>query len=299
MWLYDKCEEIWLTKVLPMMHVNAKKRRIVRAENKIKLQERQLKRAKWGISYSVFDGEELLEASLKSVRRSADYINVVYQTLSWTGERRNDALPDFLKTLQDKGLIDELIFFAPDANKRAYVNEKHKRNLGLKRARKEGCTYFMTMDTDEFYRFEEMEAAKREILQKGITHSFCGFALYGAKPTQRALSPGGYAVCFFSKLTRFTRVGRNRHIQARIDASRIPSHFPFAKYAFLGGVVMHHFSFVRKSLYDKLYNSSARDFDYMHGDFSNKQVEALKKKLAAQDYMTVENAFGIDIDEGR
>lgn len=46
MWLYDKCEEIWLTKVLPMMHVNAKKRRIVRAENKIKLQERQLKRAK-------------------------------------------------------------------------------------------------------------------------------------------------------------------------------------------------------------------------------------------------------------
>ena len=62
---------------------------------------------------------------------------------------------------------------------------------------------------------------------------------------------------------------------------------------------MHHFSFVCKSLYDKLYNSSARDFDYMHGDFSNKQVEALKKKLAAQDYMTVENAFGIDIDEGR
>ena len=89
----------------------------------------QLKRAKWGISYSVFDGEELLEASLKSVRRSADYINVVYQTVSWTGERRNDALPYFLKTLQDKGLIDELIFFAPDVNKRAYVNEKRKRNL--------------------------------------------------------------------------------------------------------------------------------------------------------------------------
>ena len=25
MWFYDKCEEIWLTKMLPMMHVNAKK----------------------------------------------------------------------------------------------------------------------------------------------------------------------------------------------------------------------------------------------------------------------------------
>lgn len=34
---------------------------------------------KWGISYSVYDGEELLEKSLRSIRKQADYINVVYK----------------------------------------------------------------------------------------------------------------------------------------------------------------------------------------------------------------------------
>ena len=42
-------------------------------------------KAKLGISYSVWDGEELLEASIKSVRENADYINVVWQKKSWYG----------------------------------------------------------------------------------------------------------------------------------------------------------------------------------------------------------------------
>lgn len=34
---------------------------------------------KLGITYSLFDGEELLKYSIKQIRKSADYINVVYQ----------------------------------------------------------------------------------------------------------------------------------------------------------------------------------------------------------------------------
>ena len=35
-----------------------------------------------GASYSVFDSEELLEYSIKSIRKNVDYISVVYQTVS-------------------------------------------------------------------------------------------------------------------------------------------------------------------------------------------------------------------------
>ena len=49
------------------------------------------KNPKLGISYSVWDGEELLEQSIKQIRPVADYINVVWQKLSWYGR----AIPDW------------------------------------------------------------------------------------------------------------------------------------------------------------------------------------------------------------
>ena len=45
---------------------------------------------KWGVSYSIFDGIELLEHSIKSIRNSCDYINVVYSNISWYGNKTND-----------------------------------------------------------------------------------------------------------------------------------------------------------------------------------------------------------------
>ena len=41
--------------------------------------KRKIKKMKLGIAYNLFDGEELLEASVKSVRGCADYICVIYQ----------------------------------------------------------------------------------------------------------------------------------------------------------------------------------------------------------------------------
>ena len=43
-----------------------------------------MKNNKLGVSYNLFNGEELLEASIKSIRQNVDYINVIYQEYSWT-----------------------------------------------------------------------------------------------------------------------------------------------------------------------------------------------------------------------
>lgn len=59
--------------------------------------QKRLQRQKWGVSYSVFDGEELLEASLQAIRNSVQHIVVVYQLVSWYGV---PASPQLLPLLQ-------------------------------------------------------------------------------------------------------------------------------------------------------------------------------------------------------
>ena len=46
-----------------------------------------------GVSYNVFDGEELLEESISKIRDNVDFICVVYQNTSNFGEFRDDLEP--------------------------------------------------------------------------------------------------------------------------------------------------------------------------------------------------------------
>ena len=58
---------------------------------------------KLGISYNLFDGEELLESSIKSVRNEAFHINVVYQTTSYYGNKTENGVGKLLLKLKEKG----------------------------------------------------------------------------------------------------------------------------------------------------------------------------------------------------
>lgn len=91
---------------------------------------------KLGVSYSVMDGEEMLEFAIRSIRSEVDYVNVVWQKLSWFGTMCSDELEPTLERLKNEGLIDELIFFTPDLKAIPAENEAKKRNMGLKAARK-------------------------------------------------------------------------------------------------------------------------------------------------------------------
>ena len=58
---------------------------------------------KIGISYNLFDGEELLESSIKSIRNNVEYVSVVYQTISNFGNPCNEGLVPLLESLKEKG----------------------------------------------------------------------------------------------------------------------------------------------------------------------------------------------------
>lgn len=220
-----------------------------------KMLEHLVTRARWGVSYSVFDGEELLESSIKSIRKHVDYINVVYQKSSWYGNPADPKLPELLKKLKSRGLIDELIEYIPDHKLNAGKQEVLKRNIGLKYAKRFGCDYFMCMDTDEFYVADEMRKAKKFIIENGITHSFCPVFAYRS-PTQRYLRLGGCYVQFLSRVTLLSRLKRNKHNITLVDPTRHLNHVFGAKYYVVPGLEMHHMICYRKDIIKKMKNSS-------------------------------------------
>lgn len=139
-----------------------------------------------GVAYNVFDGEELLEDSVLSVRALACHVVVVYQLTSNWGERARPGLEVLLRSLHARGLVDELRCVEPTpippgpdraamvssnapttdvGTDRTYASlndaffmELRKREVGRQMCKAAGCTHFMSMDTDEFYQRGELES---------------------------------------------------------------------------------------------------------------------------------------------
>lgn len=235
---------------------------------------------KFGVSYLIFDGEELLEASIKSIRSQVDYINVVYQLTSWRGNPAKETLRALLEDLKVKKLIDELIFFEPNLSDNPQNNETIKRNIGLKAAVKAGVNYFMTMDCDEFYFTDEVARAKQSILLAGITHSYCAQVLYGDLPTLRQVSHHNKAyVQFFCKVDEISVLGANDFCCYRVDPTRMVLERKNSYHDLLNLIKMHHMTKIRKDLEGKYKNSSCDD---------------LKKGSSKDVFIEVEDFFEIN-----
>ena len=252
-------------------------------------------KAKLGISYSVWDGEELLEASIKSVRENADYINVVWQKKSWHGIDCDENLEILLMQLKGKGLIDEIIFFEPDFNLTPQQNEVNKRNLGLKAVIKAGCSHFLMMDCDEFYDQEEFKAAKEFIYKRFITHSACIIEDYFAV-NYRSTVVGKYYVPFIYRVNSKSKtdVKANTNLFCHIDATRKIAIKLFNRCWFAHNLIMHHYTGVRKNKKRKLENSSASLNSDSINSFLNAYDENNYKEMLKDGRLVyVENKFNI------
>lgn len=266
----------YLVKIYSCFIFNKKQRQLFRKNKLEKHNEDLLKKTRFGVSYSVFDGIELLEPSILSIRSQVDYINVVYQTHSWYGEKSEENILEILNTLKNKKLIDEIIEYKAKPSKPAGYQELEKRNLGLKMAKRAKVNYFMTMDVDEFYLAHEIKKAKATIINKNITRSFVPQIMYGFKPTEQKLSFNKNCyVSFFSKINMFSKLGKNSKTPCLVDKTRKFAYSIFEKNYVLDGVEMHHMSRVRKDYAKKMRNSSTLDpnLHYPNDDVCDKIVE--------------------------
>lgn len=240
------------------------------------------KKMKLGIAYNLFDGEELLEASLNSVRDCADYICVVYQTTSYYGNPASPKLENLLNNLKEKGLIDELYHYHKDFSKitNKHLLEREKRDLGLKLCKKRGMTHFLSMDVDEFYEKEQLERVKNFIAKRKIESTACSIYEYLKDPQYRIIdgctfqTNGDYNFyCpFIMKINRFGKQKHNsKFFPTLVDPSRAINNSGKFYLFPVQDIVMHHMSTVRKDLDKKYKNSNCNN------DSSTKVIEKINK----------------------
>lgn len=95
------------------------------------------------VSYNFFNGEEHLIPSLRSVRSNVDFISVVYQKTSNSGEKISESAMDSLFMALKDGLIDCLFDYNPNLSLKRNQNELLKRKIGLNLALQANCTHFL------------------------------------------------------------------------------------------------------------------------------------------------------------
>jgi hypothetical protein len=211
---------------------------------------------KLGVSYNVFDGEELLENSIKSIRKNVDHISVVYQTESNFGNPCDEGLVPLLEKLKSDGLIDELFMYKPTLNRGGHYNELRKRNLGLYISEGASCTHHMAMDSDEFYTDEQFKFMKEEMLNGDFDSSACQMTTYYKDSKYRLEPKEEYYVTLPFKIRQGVEFIMGCQFPVLVDPTRrmdAGSCRIFSREE----IEMHHMSYVRKDIRKKLQNSSA------------------------------------------
>jgi hypothetical protein len=211
---------------------------------------------KLGVSYNIFDGEELLENSIKSIRENVDHISVVYQTESNFGNPCDEGLVPLLEKLENEGLIDELFMYKPTLNRGGHYNEIRKRNLGLYISEGAGCTHHMAMDSDEFYTDKQFKFMKEETLSGDFDSSACQMTTYYKDSKYRLDPKEEYYVSLPFKIRQGVEYVMGTHFPVLVDPTRRMESGKCRVFT-RDEIEMHHMSYIRKDLRKKLQNSSA------------------------------------------
>lgn len=214
---------------------------------------------KLGVTYSLFDGEELLPFSILAIRKHVDYINVVWQEYSWFGDRCTRFVRPILNSLLKQHLIDSAIEypFKDFGNRQKmawYVIDK--KNLGVKQLKQNGCTHCMIMDCDEFYFADEFAKAKQFVETHDITHSACPIYYYHTLPEIRSRDVSFLSVPFIFALRADSQLTPFHNMPCYVDDLRSLLFSPSTdKFYYFTSLCMHHMTKIRFD-FDKKVNAS-------------------------------------------
>ena len=265
-------------------------------------------RTKIGAVYNVFDGEELLEASIRSIRECVDYIVVVFQTVSNFGNTYEQSKVECIRLIE-LGLVDDIVHFVPAIQylpngdvfwQSGCDNELVKRNVGLEMCKSNDCTHLLMLDSDEFYIKEQFEYALNEILEGDYDTSFCQMVTYYKEPTLILSPKENYYVPFVIKLKEDTEYKLFADYPFVVDQTRkteVGDCITFMR----DELEMHHFSYVRKDIERKFVNSSSifprEQINDCVKNFNNfkKGGKALLLGERIYDLEETENIFKIEI----
>lgn len=255
-----------------------------------------------GVCYMVFDGEELLEFAIKSIRGVVDYISATYQSISYFGNPADPNLKQTVERLKSQGLLDEIIHFEPDFSIAQKQNEVDLRNLGLSYSKKAGCTHHMSCDVDEFFLPSQMEYAKSVMDADNYDFSAVNYLNYYKDPTYVVFPDQNLKVSFIHPVDNaYDRDVAYPHFPFHMETTRRFAKYDKYRLFTKEEVTMHHMSYVRKDIRKKFANNDNKNhykLEKFYKTYDNYKVG--DRVCLLPDYLNrrtrqVENTFGITI----
>lgn len=191
------------------------------------------------------DGLDLLHYSVDNILPVVDGVIIIWSEKGNSGEYREfmfDPMSDKVKMYQCEG------------------SETAKRNFGLEKAKQLGFTHFLIMDSDEFYKQDDVLQEKERIDREDLNGMVCRLKVLFKKPT--LMVDDHTLVPFISKLFSDTQVGNFKFYpfaydeqgNAHIDPTRrINCNYRIG----MSDIFMYHASWIRKDYDLKIRNSAA------------------------------------------
>jgi hypothetical protein len=221
---------------------------------------------KLGIIYNVWDGWEWLNITAKSflaINYREIFSCVVAQEISNWGEVDTNVLPGVYQ-FRSEYLVEEVLTYTPPKVAKhwadAYEMERTKREMGMNRALKEGCTHILHMDCDEYFDpadiAQEWEYVKAH--NQPNTARYHRIMTYFKTPDLRFEQPDITIIPGITPLSHWTKMGRGEGIWSKkklaVDPTRQISCLQVEESPYF----MHHFSYIRSDIEKKFRNSTAK-----------------------------------------
>lgn len=234
--------------------------------------------------HNIFDGEELLPYSVRSIKEHVDIRIGVTQSVSNTGQHYTPCY--------EHSLFDHIIVYEPNLLQTAAWNELKKRNIGLQFAKTIGATHFIGMDCDEIYDPEEFYKWKKYLCVNKYDVTLCKMLTYYREPTLRLDPIEDYYVPFICKINSNTRHSGIKYKYLCDPTRRVA---PASRILAINDPLMHHFSFVRKNILRKFENSSSTTYQKHAKDLAKKFLDGDLIHFNGHSLVECDNIFNIKL----
>lgn len=233
---------------------------------------------------------EFLRESIENLRPVVDDVIIVWSKMSNRGNAGTFDADDWRDCI--------LLNYEPTVSKGCHYNERAKRNLGLLEAKKRGFSHFLMMDCDEFYDAEHFARERDRMYESDLNGLVCGLMVYFKEPTLTIGPDPATRVPFIHRILRSLEFRTNKKYPfaydengPRIDPTR---QMNIDKRVEWSPIIMHHYSWVRKNIMDKINNSSAnlKGNPYILDDFNNAK-EGYFVKMYQRTLTRCENHFNL------
>lgn len=205
--------------------------------------------------YTVFNGEELLEASMAQIAHEVDVFVICYQTISNKGNENVDLLRFLRRFATVDGVI--LVHFTPNLALNTKENERNKHELMLKTARLHGATHVLLAACDHFYDKNQFSVALRESIVGDFDVTFTRMFTYYKRPTWQISPPEEYFMPLIIKLHPKTSIINRKLYPVLVDPSVKVNTCDRWHVFTLSECALHHYSMIRTDINSKFDNAAA------------------------------------------